>query len=124
MKLLNKKSIKNVVAFMLTIVLFALPVAVFGQDFGTSYLGGTDLPNDDLRTVLVRLINILLGVLGIIFLILVLIGGFMWMTAGGQEEQAKKGRQIIINGVLGLIIIFLSFAIVTFVFNILEQASV
>ncbi len=125
---MKNRFVKHITAFVLSLFVFVLPAAVLAQgggtpDFGTSYLGASDLPRGDLREVLINLINVLLGVLGIIFLILVLFGGFLWMTAGGNDEQAGKGRKFIINGVIGLIIIFLAFAIVTFVFNILEQAA-
>lgn len=100
------------------------PVAVQAQpNFGTAYLGNTTLPTGDLRDVAINLIEILLGILGIIFLLLVLYGGFLWMTAGGNDDQAAKGRKVIGNGIIGLIVIFVAFAIVTFVFNILTAAA-
>jgi heme/copper-type cytochrome/quinol oxidase subunit 2 len=118
---------KKVATFILTLCLvavLAVPALVSAQDpFGTGYLTGSDLPTTDVREVVINLINILLGILGIIFLLLVLYGGFLWMTAGGNDDQASKGRKIIGNGIVGLIIIFVAFAITTFVFNILDQAT-
>ena len=117
MKILN---IKRLVTFVLTLAIVLMPALVFAQpDFGTGYLGGSDLPSRDVRDVAISLINILLGVLGTIFLLLTLYGGFLWMTAGGNDDQAAKGRKIIGNGIIGLVVIFVAFAITTFVFNIL-----
>jgi len=115
---------KNLVSFVLALAIILTPALAFAQpDFGTGYLGGSTLPSTDVRTVAVNLINVLLGVLGIIFLLLVLYGGFLWMTAGGNDEAAQKGRKIIGNGIIGLIVIFVAFAITTFVFNILVAAT-
>jgi hypothetical protein len=98
--------------------------ALAQPDFGTGYLGGADLPATDVRDVAVNLINVLLGALGIIFLMLVLYGGFLWMVAGGNDDQAAKGRKVIGNAIVGLLVIFLAFAITTFVFTILTDAAV
>ena len=115
---------KNLVSFVLLLAIVLTPALVFAQDpFGTGYMGGTNLPDTDVRTVAVNLINVLLGVLGIIFLLLVLYGGFLWMTAGGDDSRAEKGRAIIRNAIVGLIVIFLAFAITTFVFTLLTDAT-
>lgn len=114
-------------AFALVLTFAVLPVfALQAQtsDFGTGYLGAANLPQTDARTVVINLINTLLGVLGIVFLLLVLYGGFLWMTAGGNDDRASQGRKIIGNGIVGLIIIFLAFAITTFVFTILQDSDI
>jgi heme/copper-type cytochrome/quinol oxidase subunit 2 len=121
---MNISNVKRLVTFVLTLSLVLTPALALAQpDFGTGYLGGSTLPADDVRDVAINLINILLGMLGIIFLLLVLYGGFLWMTAGGNDDQAAKGRKIIGNGIIGLIVIFVAFAITTFVFNILSAAT-
>lgn len=107
------------------VLLFGLlPLAAgAAPDFGTGYLVNSDLPADDLRDVAVNLINILLSALGVIFLLLVLYGGFLWMVAGGSDDQAAKGRKVIGNAIVGLLVVFLAFAITTFVFNLLFAAA-
>lgn len=61
------------------------------------------------------IINIILGFLGVIFLVLVIYGGFLWMTAGGNEEKVKKGRELIIHAAIGLAIILFAFLLTNFV---------
>jgi hypothetical protein len=115
---------KNIVSFVILLAIVLTPALVFAQDpFGTGYMANTSLPQTDARDVVINLINVLLGILGMIFLLLVLYGGFLWMTAGGNDDQAAKGRKIIGNGIVGLIVIFLAFAITTFVFTLLTDAS-
>jgi hypothetical protein len=62
-----------------------------------------------------------LALLGIIFTILVIYAGFLWMTAQGNEEQVKKARNIITNSVIGIIITALAYTISSFVFAALPK---
>jgi len=61
---------------------------------------------------LARLVNIFLEWVGIIAFIFVLYGGFLYLTAGGDSAAAAKARGIIINAMIGLIIIFLSYILI------------
>jgi excisionase family DNA binding protein len=51
------------------------------------------LPNTDIRLFIARIIRIALGFLGTIMFVLMLYGGFLWMTAGGNSEQIDKAKQ-------------------------------
>jgi hypothetical protein len=52
---------------------------------------------------------------GVVFLIQVVHGGFLWMTAGGNEEQITKARGKLVNGAIGVAIIFSAYILVVFV---------
>jgi len=52
-----------------------------------------------------------LSLLGVIFMLLVIYGGFTYMNARGEEEKVNKGLAIIRYAIIGLIIITLSYAI-------------
>lgn len=71
----------------------------------------------DLVTIIGTIIKIGLGLLGIIFLVLVIYSGFLWMTAGGDDGQVTRAKQILINGVVGMVIVLFSYAITSFVIN-------
>lgn len=65
-------------------------------------------------------VNAFLGLLGVIFIILIIYGGIKWMTAGGNEEQVKQARTTITRAIIGLVIVMGSWAIWSFVYiNIL-----
>lgn len=68
------------------------------------------------------MINYLFGIIGLIFLTVILIGGYEWMTAGGSEEKVAKGKKFIINGINGIIVIFLAYALVYVVLASLGSA--
>lgn len=57
------------------------------------------------------MIAALLGLLGVIFLILTIYAGMLWMTAGGNADNVKKAKAILLNSVVGLVIVLSSYAI-------------
>ena len=61
------------------------------------------------------IINFFLGILGLIAVGFLIYAGVMMVTAGGQEEQITKAKKVITYAVIGIIIILLSYTIVTFV---------
>ncbi len=60
-------------------------------------------------------INYALAIMGSIAVILVIIAGFMLMTAQGESTQIDKGKEIIKYAIIGLVAAFLSYIIVLFV---------
>ena len=61
----------------------------------------TGLADSNLMDTIGTLINIALSLLGVIFLLLTLYAGFLWMTAQGEEKQTTKARNIIVTAVVG-----------------------
>lgn len=64
-----------------------------------------------------KLINMAMGFLGIIAVMVILLGGFKWMTSGGNDEKVKKAKALIFQGIIGLAIVLSAFAITTFVIS-------
>ncbi len=92
-------------------------------DLGLSYATATGLTSTDVRTTIARVINVFLGLLGVLAVVLIIYAGFIWMTAGGNEEKVTKAKQFIINAIIGLAIILSAYAIVSFVINKLTEAT-
>ena len=69
------------------------------------------------------LISVLLGVLGIIFLVLVIWAGLLWMTAAGETKQTQKAKDILVTSVIGLVILLSAYAISTFVIDNVTNAT-
>ncbi|MEK7116179.1 MAG: hypothetical protein AAB879_02165 [Patescibacteria group bacterium] len=69
----------------------------------------------DLPTIIGRVIGVALTLLGTLLLAYILYGGFLWMTAGGEEKNVTKAKDIIKNAVIGLTIIVAAYALSTFV---------
>jgi len=66
----------------------------------------------DLRAFIVKIVNFALSFLGLIAVIIVIYGGVMYVTAGGESEKAEKGKKNVMYAVIGLIIVMGSFALV------------
>ncbi len=84
-----------------------------GSGFGEANIG----------SIIATLIQAGLGLLAAIFLVLMIIAGFQWMTAGGNEAQVKKAQDTIKTAVIGLIIVLAAYAITYFIFKFLPFSS-
>lgn len=57
-------------------------------------------------------LNFILGFLGFLAVVMVIYGGFLYVTAAGKQEKVDEGKKIILYAIIGIVIILLSFAIV------------
>ncbi|HBV57882.1 MAG TPA: hypothetical protein DEB73_01275 [Candidatus Magasanikbacteria bacterium] len=135
-----KKKILSLVLSLFVVSLFALPVVVLAaygdapvnatnpvgganDTLGINYGKATGLGEKDVRTTVASIINVALGLLGIVAVVIILIGGFEWMTAGGNEEKTGEARNRIFAGIIGLAIILSAYAIAQFVIKSLTTAT-
>jgi len=115
-------------AFVPSMVLANTPVSPLaasssfglGQNDPAATLGLGTTALDD---AVVKLINVMLGFLGLIAVVIILIGGFRWMTAGGNEDKVGQARKTIFAGIIGLAIILFAWGITIFVVQQLGKAS-
>jgi Type IV secretion system pilin len=63
----------------------------------------------------------LLSLIGIVFLGLTIYGGMIWITAEGKEERIEKAKKIIVNGFIGLVVVFAAYAISYFAISALAN---
>lgn len=61
------------------------------------------------------IINVVLGILGILAVGMIIFGGFKFVTSAGDATKVKSGKDTIMYGVIGLVVALLAFAIVNFV---------
>ncbi|HAZ29018.1 MAG TPA: hypothetical protein DCY48_04585 [Candidatus Magasanikbacteria bacterium] len=107
------------VRFLAVCSLVFLPTLALAQgNFGDAlknlnttkkYVGGN--LEEDPGVVVGRTINVALTMVGLIFLVLMVYAGYLWMTARGNEDQVKKAQQIIITTVIGMVIVLSAYAI-------------
>jgi len=76
------------------------------------------LPGGSVPDIIAIIINGLLGLVGTLFVVLIVYGGFLWMTSAGNEDKVKKARELIINASIGIAIVILSYVIVKTVMSI------
>jgi hypothetical protein len=70
-----------------------------------------------------NIINGALGVVGSLALLMFIYGGFTWMLAAGNEQAVEKGKNILMWAAIGLVVIFASYSLVSFVINNLTGAA-
>jgi len=75
---------------------------------------GYSSPQDP-RTTIATIIKTGLGLIGIVFLILMLYAGVMWMTSAGNEERVSTAKKILSSSVIGLVIVLCAYSITIFV---------
>lgn len=104
----------------------ATPVTA-SDDFGLTFVKngteGINLGATDPRTMAAKVINVVLTLLGTVAVVIVLLGGFKWMTAAGNDDKIGEARKLLGAGVIGLVIILAAWGITTFVLNEVMNAT-
>ncbi len=127
MKRLLRQALPLIILTLLTITVVTPINTCLGANVATDMtnaLTNSSLPGGDENTALTmvgNVIGVFLSLLGIIFMILIIYGGFKWMTARGAEEEVTAAKTIIRNAVIGLIIVMAAYAISFFITSQLEK---
>lgn len=124
----NKVLMGIVLSIVLGVLLLPAVPAQAGPNpkainLGIKYATDTGLGSKDVRTTISEIIKVALGLLGIVALVIILIAGFKWMTAGGNEEKVGEAKKMMIQGVIGLAIVFAAYAISIFILTQLYKAT-
>lgn len=115
---------------MSTLPVLLLPAAALAQlseaqtdltTVGTAI--GTDATTNTLPELIGNIIAVLLSVLGIIFVVLVVYAGFLYLTAAGDDTKVKKAKTLLSQSIIGLVIIIAAYAIASFVIDALTDVA-
>lgn len=128
-----KKNFKLLISTLFLILVLCSPFFVFSangagtalnklQNVGTQS-GYSEADETTLATTLGIIVSAVLSLLGIVFIILIIYGGILWMTAMGKENQVEKAKNIIIQAVIGLVIVLAAYAITSFIGNQLTGSN-
>lgn len=134
-EIFKKKTIKTVLISFILLFLLLAPNLVFGYSFlkdsgaqetaeGTGHAGSNVFVPGELTAGMAVIIYIVLSLVGIIFLLLMMYGGYLWMTAQGNDQQVEKSKRIIISAILGLVIVMSAYAISWFVVNAFQSGRI
>lgn len=116
-KMFKRAIIMAAILIVMPVFVAALPALAQapGPNLGIHYTNDLGLANGDPRTAAVSLVKLMMTFLGIIAVVIMLLGGFKWMTAAGNEDKVAEAKKLIAAGIIGLIIILSAFLIVNFV---------
>lgn len=79
-------------------------------------------PQDIIFENIGKIIKYLLSFLGIIFFLIIIYAGWLWMTAGGNEEQITKAKDLLKNSFIGIIIIITAGVVSLGIFILISSA--
>lgn len=129
------KKITKVIKYVLSPSALILPSLVFAQNVVQEGLGRSGLSSlfgfgtgglsssSSLSELIGNGIRLFLTFSGAIAVVFVIIGGFMYITSNGNEEQAEKGKNTLINAVIGVVIIIMAFVIISVITNLVSTPS-
>ena len=78
----------------------------------------------DPRKIIGNIVRAMLGISGSLALAVFILGGFTWVSSAGNEEKIEKGKKMVMWAAFGLGLIFLSYALVSFVIGAIVGSSV
>jgi glucose uptake protein GlcU len=119
---------KNLLALPFLILSFLFPFTTFAVNFSNPANGflidlfSQGYPNTFVG-ILAFLIQLALGIVGLLSILFIIIGGFQYVTSRGDEEQAAAGKRTLTNAIIGLAIVILSYVIVVVIINALNGKS-
>lgn len=85
----------------------------------SEFVQATGLSTLDIRLIIARVIQVALGLVGLTVLVCIIYGGFLWMTASGNEERVDKAKITIRNCMIGLVVVLASYSLVLFIMTAL-----
>lgn len=115
----------SLLALLMPLVVFAQSVQSGLQASGLQSLFGTGGLNSSqsLQDLIVNIIRLLLMFAGAIAVVFVIIGGYQYLTSGGNEEQAEKGKKTLINAIIGIVVIVMSYVVINVIVNMVSSNS-
>lgn len=121
-KIKNKKTIMSLLLMVMiffTIIFFANTSMADSLNFddGKTLQTTTKLGNNDPANITYSIVNWALIFLGLATVIMIIIAGFMWLFAAGNEEQVKKAQAILKGAIIGLLVIMASYGAANYIFT-------
>jgi len=71
----------------------------------------------DLENIFGNVISILIGAGGVVLFVMIIIGGFLYLTAGGNPQQAESARKTITSAIIGIVILAMAYLIIQLIGN-------
>jgi hypothetical protein len=96
--------------------------SVAGASCGSSNCGNYSV--NDFLVLLINISNWILGIVGSVALLFFVYGGFTFILSAGNEKNVEKGKQILMNSIIGLVIVFASYTLIQFSMSLLGVSGI
>ena len=126
------KKYLSLIITLACLLVFIIPVFAVDIGFGEDGMAqniaekaGYEASTDEyaLSRTVGGIIRGVLSVIGVLFLVLTIYAGVLWMTASGNEESISKAKKIITSSLIGLVIVVAAYGITALVFNFIIGAQ-
>lgn len=117
---------KKIILFLIIISILALPITDIYAQYGldkSAEEAGLDKAKAEPQQIIARIVGYILAMIGIVFLVYIIMAGYSWMMAGGNEEKIKKAKDKIVNSTIGLAIILLAYILSSAIFDLLYEVQ-
>jgi len=122
-----KKNLARIIGWF---TMLFLPAIAFAQgligrglsDVSSPFSGVSPSSVRDVPTFIAFVIRILLFIGGGVAVLFIIIGGYQYLTSMGNEEQAEQGKKTLINAVIGIVLIVLSYVIINAVLGTISRS--
>lgn len=71
--------------------------------------------NPDLLSLIEKITNAILGLVGVVAVLFLIIGGFQYIVSAGNPEAIEKAKNTILYAIIGIVVCLLSYAVVSFI---------
>lgn len=120
------KKIQTIAAALATTAstLFMAPAAyAAGEATGwLDSLAGAGV-SEDLPSLITRLINWAIGIAALICVVILIVAGYTYITAAGDEDKIQKASKTLTYAIIGLVICFIAVILVRFVLTSVLKTS-
>ena len=77
----------------------------------------------EVQDIVANVVQIILSLTGLVFIVLIIYGGYMWGTARGNTDKVDTGRKLIFEAIIGVIIVFGAYILTAFVIQSVGEAT-
>lgn len=88
-----------------------------------AFLESSGLGTNSPALIVSMIIKAVLSLLGVIFIILIIYAGFLWLTSGGNEETITKAKKTIVAAIIGLAIVLSAYVITVFIIDKIIEST-
>lgn len=116
------KYTKFIISTVMILVIFGIGFSVHAQGLGSAFKNANTVADTggyktdvSAESMIAKIISILLSILGVLFLLLMIWGGYLWMMARDNEQEVTRAKNLITAAVIGIIVVVSAYVISYFV---------
>ena len=96
---------------------------MFGSSSLNDWIQNPIIKANNLPEAVTTILNVAFALAGVIAVVFLIVGGFRYITAGGNAEQSEQAKTTILNAVIGLVVILIAYLVVKYVLDALGFSS-